>query len=100
MKMEKHIYYAWALENSICVICCTTLAVLFNKWWIVLFAILFRSSLKNEKTNPEYHFVCDKCGRVSPSSDTPQKALGEAKKFGWTRKKVDDEWKDYCPSCQ
>lgn len=34
-----------ALRNSISLICFTILAIVFNKWWIVFFAILFTSSI-------------------------------------------------------
>ena len=34
------------LKNSIMMICFTVLAIVFNKWWISLFAALFLSNLK------------------------------------------------------
>lgn len=42
----KSIYLAWAIKNSICIICWVILAIVFNKWWIALFAILFLSSIQ------------------------------------------------------
>lgn len=46
--MNKHIWWAWALKNSIAIVCWTILAIYFNKWWIALFAALFLSSLSTE----------------------------------------------------
>lgn len=46
--MIKHIWWAWALKNSISIVCWTILAIYFNKWWIALFAALFLSSLSTE----------------------------------------------------
>lgn len=43
--MNKSIMLAWAIKNSICMICWTYLAIVFDKWWIALFAVLFMSSL-------------------------------------------------------
>ena len=46
--MNKHIWWAWTLKNSIAIVCWTILAIYFNKWWIALFAALFLSSLSTE----------------------------------------------------
>ena len=46
---SRSIFWAWAIKNIICVICWTTLAVVFNKWWIALFAILFMSNLRTDE---------------------------------------------------
>jgi len=42
----KHTWWAWAVKNSVCVICWTVLAIVFHRWWIALFALLFASSFK------------------------------------------------------
>lgn len=47
--MNKNIIWAWAVGEVVNIICFTTLAVVFNKWWIVLFAVLFTSSLKTSE---------------------------------------------------
>ncbi len=47
--MKKDIVWAWAIKNSVCVICWTALAMYFDKWWIALFAALFLSDLKWRK---------------------------------------------------
>ena len=53
--MNKHIYWAWALKNSVTIACWTILAIYFNKWWIALFAALFLSSIstKNGKADED-----------------------------------------------
>ena len=53
--MAKHMYWAWALKNSITIVCWTILAIYFNKWWIALLAALFLSSIstKNEKDDED-----------------------------------------------
>lgn len=33
--------FAWAITNIIIIGCFTWLAIFFEKWWIVLFAVLF-----------------------------------------------------------
>lgn len=48
MKDHIHIWWAWAFESSINIICWTILAIHFNKWWIALFAALFASSVKSQ----------------------------------------------------
>ena len=35
--MNKDIWWAWALKNSISIVCWTILAIYFNKWWIALY---------------------------------------------------------------
>lgn len=57
--MNKNIVWAWAIKNSVCVICWTVLAIIFNKWWIALFGLLFMSELQTK----------DKCGKHSPYAD-------------------------------
>ena len=48
--MNKSVWWAWAIKNSICTICWVVLAIVFNKWWIALFGLLFLSSLRTENT--------------------------------------------------
>ncbi len=47
--MNKHAWWAWAVKNSINIICWTALAMFFGKWWIALFAIFTGSILKINK---------------------------------------------------
>ena len=72
--MNKHAYWAWAIKNSTVMICFTVLTLTFNKWWIVLFALLFLSDLRTTPTNT-YYRVCDSCGEHSPYANTPETAL-------------------------
>lgn len=39
-------WIAWAIKNSVVLICFSALAIYFNYWWIVLFAALFISDIK------------------------------------------------------
>lgn len=43
MKNEYKIYLLVILKNIISLICFTILAIVFKKWWIVLFSLLFFS---------------------------------------------------------
>ena len=41
--------YKWLiLKNIIAIICFTILAIVFNKWWIVLFSLLFLTYLESK----------------------------------------------------
>ena len=87
--------WAWAIKNSVCVICWTILAILFNKWWILFFALLFMSSYTAQYKS---YRVCDKCGKHSPYANSYNEALDAAKKEGWLH--VVEDNKDYCPECR
>ena len=93
----KNILWAWVIENSVCVICWTVLAIVFNKWWIALFAMLFISSLKTN-SQKYYYRICDKCGEHNKYAYTYDEALKKAKEDGWVH--YEDGNKDYCPDCQ
>lgn len=44
----------FVIENSISLICFTILAIIFNKWWIIFFALLFLSNIgKSEDKKDE-----------------------------------------------
>jgi hypothetical protein len=44
--------YKWlVLKNIIAIICFTILAIVFNKWWIILFSILFLTTFKSKGGN-------------------------------------------------
>lgn len=92
--MNKDILWAWVIKNSIAVLAWTILAVVFNKWWIALFALLFMCNLQ---TKYKSYRICDKCGKHSPYADSYNDALDKAKEAGWVH--LDDN-KDYCPDCQ
>ena len=93
--MDKNTLYIWAAKNSIALIAWVVLAIVFNKWWIALFAALFMSSLETKYKN---YRVCDKCGKHSPYADNYNEALDKAKKAGWAHHVEGN--KDYCPDCQ
>ena len=87
--------WAWALKNTICVICWTVLAILFNKWWILFFALLFMSDFE---TKYKSYRICDKCGKHSPYADNHNDAIDAAKEAGWLH--ISEGNKDYCSECR
>ena len=93
--MNKNIIWAWALKNSICVICWTILAIIFNKWWIALFGALFISGFT---TKHQSYRTCDKCGKHSPYADSYNDALDKAINAGWLH--ITEGNLDYCPDCR
>lgn len=48
MNNHKHAWWAWAVKNSVVMICWTALAIYFGKWWIAIFGALCLSHLKTE----------------------------------------------------
>jgi hypothetical protein len=58
MNEELKLYLICFVRNIICLICFTVLAIIFNKWWIVLFTILFWISVerKEKKENKNEQF--------------------------------------------
>ena len=96
--MNNHIWWAWAIKNSVVLICWTVLAIVFGKWWIALFAILCISWIGTAKTKT--HMICDGCGRYSPYAEDHKTAIEEELKAGWFRRRNGDKWEDFCPECQ
>ena len=47
--MNKSLIWAWVIKNSIVIIAWTVLAIVFNKWWIAFFVILFMNDLDIDK---------------------------------------------------
>ena len=92
--MNKYAYWAWAIKNSTVMICFTVLTLTFNKWWIILFSLLFLSDLRAS----QHYRICDSCGTNSPYAETPEAALKLAKEAGW--KHYESTNTDYCPTCQ
>ena len=93
--MNKDIVWILAIKNSIALLSWVALAIIFNKWWIALFAALFLSDIT---TKYKSYRVCDKCGKHSPYADSHNEALDKAKAAGWVH--YADGNKDYCPDCQ
>lgn len=97
--MKNKIWAAWAIKNSIVVICFTALAVYFSHWWIVLFAGLLMSSLETKSgTADSIRFTCENCGKVESAKKEDLK--GELRWNEWVSRKVEGKWVDYCPECQ
>ena len=94
-KTNYSLYWSVAIKNSICVICWTALAIIFSKWWIALFGVLFLTSIG---TKHKSYRVCDRCGKHSPNANNYNDALDKAKAAGWIHH-VDGN-KDYCPECK
>lgn len=93
--MNKTLIWAWAIKNIVAILAWIALAIVFNKWWIALFAILFVSGLQ---TKYQQHRVCDACGKHSPGADNYNEALEKAKEAGWLH--IVEGNKDYCPECR
>lgn len=44
----KYLEKLCVIRNCISLICCTILAISFNKWWLVFIALLFTSYVKKD----------------------------------------------------
>jgi len=97
MNSKTWAYLSWAIKNIVAMICWTIIAITFNRWWLMLFAILFLSDLTNKK----YHtrFICDCCGEELPFEGSYSEAVIEKRKAGWTRKRRGEAWLDICKNC-
>ncbi len=92
--MNKSFVWAWAFKNTIAILAWTALAILFDKWWIAFFALLFVSELETKTNN---YRICDGCGKHSPYASSYNEALDKAKEVGWVH--YVDGNRDYCPEC-
>ena len=92
--MDKTTIWALILKNIIVVLIWGALAVLFDKWWIALFGLLFMSYVE---VRPKSYRVCDGCGKHSPYANSYNEALDKAKEAGWIH--YVDGNRDYCPEC-
>lgn len=93
--MSKNTLWAVMIKNSLCVISWVALAIVFNKWWIALFALLFMTSYETVR---KYYRICDKCGKHSDYANSYNEALDKAKASGWLH--IAEDNKDYCPDCR
>ena len=91
--MNNKILWPTVVYNSINIICWTVLAVIFNKWWVIFFAVLFM-----DISTKVYYRFCDKCGKHSPYANSYNEALKKAQDAGWVH--YVDGNRDYCPDCQ
>lgn len=53
MTDKNRIWWAYAVKNSVMMICWAALAIYFGKWWIALFAAVFLTSLKIDTDREE-----------------------------------------------
>lgn len=95
--MKKHAWWACVVDNAITITCFTILALVFGKWWIALFSLLFMSTVKSSAKN---YRICDGCGRHSPYADSHNEALEKAAAEGWITRRNGDNWEDFCPECR
>lgn len=99
---DKSTWIAWAITNSVTVICFAALAIFFGKWWILLISVFFTSSVKTEETHkPLPYRICDRCGDfIYPDNGDNSSFEEQYKAAGWIRCKSGDKWEDICPRCQ
>lgn len=93
--MNNKLFWLCIVKNVIALICFTVLSIIFQRWWIILFALLFMGSVE---TKCKSYRVCDGCGKHSPHADSYNLALEEARLAGWVH--IVDTNKDYCPECR
>ena len=72
------------------------IAFAFEKWWIILFALLF-VLVPTKKTVKKPCRICDCCGKSSESADNQEAAIKLAKSRGWIH--IEESDKDFCPEC-
>ena len=85
--------------KNVTVLCIfAALAVVFDKWWIIFFAMLFTGGFKTEI--PRHYLVCDSCGEKGPVGNSVEEARAKAKRDKWWSG-VDPGGKhvDYCSKC-
>ena len=51
IKYKRYINKYMIIFNSIVIICMTILSILFNKWWIIFFSLLFFNSIEKREKN-------------------------------------------------
>lgn len=92
--MNKDIFWSQTIQNSCAIFAWATLAVVFDKWWIAFFALLFMSYYK---VAHKHYRVCDNCGKHSPYANSPDEAIDKARAAGWAHLPASNI--DYCPDC-
>lgn len=78
--------------NLAALITWSALAVIFNKWWIALFAILFWTVRRS-------YIYCDGCGEKSPTANSANESRAKAHGEGWISCTHEGKTLDYCPKC-
>ena len=92
MSNKKEYLYV-IIYDIVNIICWLTLAILFNKWWIMFFASITMLTLKNGTSHSR---TCDNCGKRGPSAESSEETINKAKKIGWHH---NPDGTDYCPEC-
>ena len=92
--MNKDIFWSQTIQNSCAIFAFATLAVVFDRWWIALFALLFINYFTVQR---KYYRVCDKCGKHSPHAKTYNEAIEKARDAGWVHLPASNM--DYCSDC-
>ena len=103
IKNPNHLWMIF-LYDAIVVGAFAWLAVVFAKWWIVLFGLLFLIT-PTTKTVQYYYRLCDHCGKRSPGAETYNDAIDKAVSSGWLHRPKErhdgsDAFEDYCPECR
>lgn len=83
------------IKNLLTIIAFIVLAIVFNHWWISLFALLFMTKYRTSAGRVR---ICDKCGKRSPIADNDEDAIKVAKSVGWVH--FNQGNLDYCPDCK
>ena len=86
--------------NIITMLCFTSLAIMFDKWWIVLLAILLMRTERRQLVIGGYDRICDGCGKRSPVAKTKEESIQKAAKLGWVTVSIGENEMDYCPECR
>lgn len=89
--------FKYLIYNILNLVCFTLLAIVFDKWWIILLALLFLC-VPSSKFKGQRFRVCDSCGRWSESGATDTEAIIRAEKCGWIH--IEEGNKDFCPECR
>ena len=78
--------------NLAALITWSALAVIFDKWWLALFAILFWTIHRS-------YVYCDVCGKRGPTANNANEARAKAHGKGWISDIREGKTLDYCPEC-
>ena len=92
--MTIRLFLMFIIRSIITAACWTTLAIVFDKWWLLLFVLPFMAT---DMYAQSWHRVCDGCGKHSPYAFSYNDAIDTAKKNGWLHVGTN---RDYCPECK
>lgn len=97
------------LKNFAVIMIFLYLAFRFQIWWLVLFAVIFQSSVKTAIPSKEYFeashveisnvLTCKICGEILIVSDIENAVHREMKLNHWRRIEVAGKWWNVCPHC-